>query len=346
MKAEAPAAETPPAQEPSTAPTVEEPPAAPVEQAPPRPAAPSTGVFANDTQPTASFPSEATPPPTKRAPRTSAGRDAESKPAPHKPAPARVEQRAPTPGESSPTAAARRTQAASNPEQNRSAASRDDVTKEKDDDDGGGFFGPIRLGPMVGVGLPNLLSFGGLLKLTRYLGGGINIGLIPTVRVSYYGEAKLLYQEYDVFGRIFPFGGGLFLGAGVGYETVKGTLANKMDTSPFASQLPQGLAIPNPLDYESAGSVRTMVLTPQLGYFYTTGIGFSLGLDVGLQLPIAPSEISFKGKLTLPANTPAAIANQVQAGLVDPNDNNVRESLQKIGRTPLPTFNIKIGWLL
>ncbi len=218
--------------------------------------------------------------------------------------------------------------------------------KSKEDESSGGLFGPIRLGPMVGVGLPNLLSFGGLLKLTRYLGGGLNIGLIPTVRIKYYGQATLLYQEYDIFGRIFPFGGGFFLGAGVGYETVKGTMSDTMDTSSFTSLLPQGLSIPNPLTYQSTGTVKTMVLTPQIGYFYTTGIGFSLGIDIGAQVPIAPSQINFKSQLTLPANTPQQLVDQVHSQLLDPNDQKVRNTLQTIGRTPLPTINLRVGWLL
>ena len=215
----------------------------------------------------------------------------------------------------------------------------------EDEDDGGGLFGPIRLGPMVGVGLPNVLSFGGLLKLTRYLGAGINIGLIPTIRVSYYGDATLMYQEYDVFGRIFPFGGGFFLGAGVGYETVKGTMAKTIDTSTFADPLVmQALGISQMMTYQSAGSVKTMVLTPQIGYFYTTKIGFSIGLDVGAQLPIAPSEIKFSSQMTLPPNQD--VANQIRTQLRDPANQNVYSTLKTVGRTPLPTFNFRIGWLL
>lgn len=194
---------------------------------------------------------------------------------------------------------------------------------------------------MVGVGLPNLLSFGGLVKITRYFGGGINIGLIPTVKISYYGDAKLLYQEYDVFGRIFPFGGGFFVGAGVGYETVKGTLTDSMSTASLPP-IP-GITLPSSFQYDSAGSVRTLVLTPQIGYFYTTKIGFSIGLDVGAQLPIAPSQITFNSRLT---PNSSQFANLIRTQFMEPTDKKVYDTLQTIGRTPLPTFNIRIGWLL
>jgi hypothetical protein len=212
----------------------------------------------------------------------------------------------------------------------------------KDDESSGDI---IRIGPMVGVGLPNLFSFGGLLKLTRYFGGGINIGLIPTVRVSYYGQATLLYQEYDVFGRLFPFGGGFFLGAGVGYETVKGTMTDKMDTSLFSTVAP-GLSIPNPLVYESSGTVKTLVLTPQIGYLYTMDIGFSLGIDIGAQVPIAPSQIKFNGQPILPYGTPKQLVDQVNSQLRDPINQKVTNTLQTIGRAPLPTINLRVGWLL
>ena len=201
----------------------------------------------------------------------------------------------------------------------------------------------IRLGPVVGVGLPGLVSIGGLLKLTSYLGFGVNMGLIPSMHISYYGDATLSYQEYDAYGRLFPFGGGFFLGAGVGYATVKGTMKDTFDTAAYqAPAALKGISVPNPLSYQSEGTVRTMILAPQIGYFYTTDIGFSIGLDVGAQVPIAPSQVTYKSHLSLP---PGAIANEIQSQYVAPNDKKVRDTLQTIGRTPLPTFNLKIGWL-
>jgi hypothetical protein len=204
----------------------------------------------------------------------------------------------------------------------------------------------IRLGPVVGVGLPTLFSLGGLLKLTDYLGAGVNLGLIPSVRISLYGQATVSYQEYDIYGRIFPFGGGFFLGAGVGYATVEGTLKTTFDTARYASLLPSNLGIADQVSYESKGSVETMVLTPQIGYFYTTGIGFSIGIDFGAQIPIAPSDISYESRAPLPAGTPQVVVDQVQSQYVDPIDKDVEDTLRTVGKTPLPTVNLRIGWLI
>lgn len=173
-----------------------------------------------------------------------------------------------------------------------------------------------------------MLSIGGTLKITSYLGGGATFGLIPTVQLSYYGEAVVSYQHYDFYGRIYPFGGGFFIGAGAGYVTVEGTLTNTFDYMGLSQ------------DYESKGSVRTLVLTPVLGYLHTVGSGFSLGLDAGVQLPIAPSEVDFESRSS----------GDVPQQFIEPyrqsTDQAVRDTLEKVGRTPLPTFNVRLGWLL
>jgi hypothetical protein len=209
---------------------------------------------------------------------------------------------------------------------------------ERKKDDTGGLLGPFRIGPVIGTGIPNVLSFGGTLKLTEYVGAGLNIGLIPTIKISLYGEAVLSYQEYDIYGRIYPFGGGFFFGAGVGYETVKGTITDSIDASELADEYPE-LDLPATIDYESNGRVRTLILTPQIGYFHTTSIGFSIGLFVGAQFPIAPSEIDFE---TSVKGIPQATVDRYVA----PLDEKVRDTLETVGRQPLPTFGIQIGWLL
>jgi hypothetical protein len=215
--------------------------------------------------------------------------------------------------------------------------------EEQEEQEPGGILGPFRLGPVVGVGLPNLLSFGGTTKLTRYLGAGLNIGLIPTVRISYYGDATLAYQEYDIYGRIYPFGGAFFVGAGVGYETVTGTLSDTFDTSTVLPPVPGQTGSGTSIAINNEASVHTLVLTPQIGLFHTYGSGFSIGADIGAQVPIAPSDISVSTQVRsdLPQSVVDKYTRYVQA-----NDQKVLDTLEKVGRTSIPTFNVRIGWLL
>ena len=207
-----------------------------------------------------------------------------------------------------------------------------------DDDDQSGLFGPLRLGPVVGVGVPNLISFGGTAKLTKFLGFGVNVGVIPKVRLSLYGDATLSYQEYDVYGRFYPFGGAFFLGAGVGYATITGSYRTTMvapaEAGPFAGR---------ELGLDGEGKVRGMILTPQIGFFKTFGNGFSIGVDLGAQVPVAPSKVDVDTMVRLdgaPITSPAVEENRTQASA------KVRDTLEKVGQQVLPTLNFKVGFLL
>lgn len=190
---------------------------------------------------------------------------------------------------------------------------------------------------MVGVGLPNLLNFGGTIKLTRFLGGGVNVGLIPTMRLSLYGDATLSYQEFDIYGRIYPFGGSLFLGAGAGYATVSGTVASQINVASHVQQL---AALGLSSTFVSEASVRTLILTPQIGFLKTFGSGFSVGMDVGAQIPIAPSQIRYE------THVDPQFPPQFVSEYVTPNDQKVRETLEEVARTPIPTVNLRFAWLL
>lgn len=117
--------------------------------------------------------------------------------------------------------------------------------------------------------------------------------------------------------------------------------------TPYQQGLPAG-NFPNSVDYASQGSVKTLVLTPQTGLFHTFGSGFSLGFDVGLQVPIAPSQVTLKSQVNLLTDPqiPAATRQQWNNQYVKPTDDRVRSTLETIGRTIIPTFNVRIGWLI
>lgn len=213
---------------------------------------------------------------------------------------------------------------------------------EPERDESWGLLGPIRLGFLLGTGLPEILSLGGQIKLTKYFGAGINVGLIPTVKISYYGEATMKYQEYDLYGHIYPFGGAFFLGAGVGYASIDGTLTKNINLASIPG-FPAGAGLPTSVDVNSEASVRTLVLTPQIGFTKIFSSGFALGIDIGAQIPIAPSSVEFK---TAAPQVPAAIQDAVKRQYLDPNDQKVRDTLEKIGRTPIPTIAFRVGFFL
>ena len=216
----------------------------------------------------------------------------------------------------------------------------DDLAKKEKEvegeDESHGVFGPFRIGPVVGVGLPGLLSFGGAIKLTKYFGAGVNVGIVPELQFDYYGDATVSYQSVILYGHIHPLGGGFFLGAGVGYAHVRGTYAEVFDISDYVS--PKSGIDPR-FPYTSEATVDTLVLAPELGYFFTWKSGFTMGVDAGVQIPIAPSEISFESRVD------SQIPREVVDQFTGPTDDRVESTLERVGQTIIPTVGIKMGWL-
>jgi hypothetical protein len=215
---------------------------------------------------------------------------------------------------------------------------KDDTEKEDTRDDTHGVFGPFRIGPVIGVGLPAFLSFGGAVKLTKYFGAGITYGIVPTLQFAYYGDATVAYQGVGIYGHIHPFGGGFFLGAGIGYAHVRGTYTDEFDISAYAPAPIPGVNLES-FPYTSEATMQTLVLTPELGYFYTFKSGFTMGVEAGIQIPLAPSEIEFKSQVD------PRIPDQVVDQYVTPTDERVESTLERVGQTILPTIGIKMGWL-
>jgi len=190
-----------------------------------------------------------------------------------------------------------------------------------------GLFGPVRWGPVVGTGVPNVLSFGVTAKLWGYAGLGFNYGMIPDMQLSFYGHATVRYREYDAYARIYPFKGGFFFGVGMGRHSVQGTIVND-----FQAPLPSGNV---PYTLTSTGSVQSTIVTPQIGYFRNFDFGLALGVDVGAQIPVAA------GNITFDSGVPPAVPAQYVA----PAEQQVVDTLKTVGKTPIPAVNLRVGWL-
>lgn len=194
----------------------------------------------------------------------------------------------------------------------------------------------VRFGVLLGGGLPTLLSVGGIVKITDYFGVGVTYGVIPNVTLPVAGEATIGYQQYELYGRVYPFGGAFFLGAGIGYVTVEGKHERTVDISAYANKNP---GLPSSVSYEGSGSMKTLVLSPAFGFLKRFDPGFTVGVDFAAVLPIAPSDIELKRKLS------EAVPDQVVDQYFKQYDEDINDTLEFIGRTPLPAVNVRLGWI-
>jgi hypothetical protein len=188
------------------------------------------------------------------------------------------------------------------------------------------------------VGLPSLINVGGVIKLTRYFATGINIGIAPEVKFAFYGDARVSYHAYQLYGHVHPFGGGFYLGASIGYAVAHGTAEEVIAVPPSVATVYPELG--SSVALKSDGRVETMVLTPELGYFHTFKSGFSVGLGAGVQIPVASSDVQYEQGVN--ADVPQEVLKQY----LDPTARAVRDTLERIGQTTLPTASLYVAWLL
>jgi hypothetical protein len=135
-----------------------------------------------------------------------------------------------------------------------------------------GLFGPIRIGAFAGIGLPRPLSVEGMLKIGDVVGLGLEYSVLPTVSAS---GVNATFSAIDADLRIFPLRNGFFVGVAAGRQQFAAT-------STIA--LPLGLGS---LDERVSG--ESWFVNPRLGFLWTWSWGLTVGIDAGVQIPVATS---------------------------------------------------------
>lgn len=190
----------------------------------------------------------------------------------------------------------------------------------------------LSAGLLVGTGAPGILNGGIMAKLTRYASVGANLGMMPTVHFQLYGDATVSYRAYDAYARLHPFGGGFFVGSGIGYATWTATLVRNV-----AVPAVDGVMDAQSFEVRGEGSVRSLVVIPQIGYQQITRSGFTWGFDAGAIVPIS-SDVS------LSTNLPAEIS-AIPGDPAGDATTKVRDTLRRVGQQVLPSVNVRVGWM-
>jgi hypothetical protein len=170
---------------------------------------------------------------------------------------------------------------------------------------------PVHVGAVAGLAFPRPISVEGFIGLGDRAVVGVEYGVLPPVTIS--GIRTTLW---GVAGdaRVFPFRGPFFVGlrAGVQHLGASGSVT-------LASTGPLGASL----------DATTWYLNPRIGVLWTFVSGVTLGVDAGVQVPIATSQSTSVPAL---ANVPPQAMDSALARVSSVTD--------PIARHALPTFDL------
>ena len=169
---------------------------------------------------------------------------------------------------------------------------------------------PFRIGAFTGVGFPRPVSIEGFIKIENILGLGVEYSFMPNLTL---GGIDTQFSAIMGDVRVFPFANGFFIGVGAGRQHLAAASA---------------VALPAQLGGATPGiTVDTFILNPRIGFLTTWSWGMTVGIDAGLQIPLAA---------TTESTIPSGVA-------FSPDPRGVASTF---GRSVLPTVDLlRIGML-
>lgn len=191
----------------------------------------------------------------------------------------------------------------------------------KDEDKAPCLLGETCLGPLLELGIPNVLGGGAHLRIGRYLGAGIDYQVIPMLHL---GSVSAGTSLLTVEGRIYPFGGAFFLAGGFGYQHV------------LARASKEGATI------EASVGIPTF----KAGLGFMGHDGFVAGIDLGLMFPLAGTDVSLR-MTAMPASTTGTAQAQID-NTVSQLQSDARKGVHNVVRALPFLFQVnllRIGYL-
>jgi hypothetical protein len=147
----------------------------------------------------------------------------------------------------------------------------------------------FRVGALVGAGFPRPLSVGAFANVERTYGFGIEYGFLP--RTNLFG-AEVGLRAVSADFRLYPFKNAFFVGLGGGRQWLD--MSTSMTVGSFSGA--------------HSVTASTWFISPRIGALHTFASGVTIGIDAGLQIPIAPeTSIDSTGAAVNDADGPRAM---------------------------------------
>ncbi|HLK90420.1 MAG TPA: hypothetical protein VKZ18_11030 [Polyangia bacterium] len=180
----------------------------------------------------------------------------------------------------------------------------------------------------------------GVLAFPRPVEGEVIVKLSSTFALGFEGsflpelsapglDAKLDLKAAQGILRWFPGDGVFYVGAGLGYQSFKGTIGETIDGGELAT----------------TADMSGFFVMPQIGVLWISSSGFSLGFGVGLQIPIPrdPTVSATYNGQPVPAQATAAVPQDV-INEAQTDKDNVQSIARFIVKYPFPKIDLlRIG---
>jgi hypothetical protein len=176
---------------------------------------------------------------------------------------------------------------------------------------------PIRVGVIGSAAFPRPLAIEGVIGLGRRAILGVEYATTPAITI-----AHVRTTVWGVAGdaRIFPFRGPFFLGLRAGVQHLDGSdSVSSGATGPLTASL----------------AATTWYVNPRVGVLWTFDPGITIGLNAGVQIPVADSET------TSPTTVPGAPSQAVSSAV-----GQATSATDVFVRRVVPTFDLlQLGYV-
>jgi hypothetical protein len=199
-------------------------------------------------------------------------------------------------------------------------------------EDGASAYERRRWGPSFLVGIPHPFSLSVDLRIDGEWSVGLALGGLAVSPRRAKGSTRMSIGGLDLRGRWHPWRGAFFLGAMLGGQTLSGSTTNVYDVSG------QDVSATITLDVKSA------YFTPHLGWMWIKESGFTIGVELGWQVPSNPRSL-FGVSVDDPAL--AAYLDQVKA-TQEYKDfvKDIEDRTRPLGLLSFPYVTVlRVGWV-
>lgn len=199
----------------------------------------------------------------------------------------------------------------------------------------GGRARTVRAGVFVGlVSLPRPIYIEALVKINDVVGFGVQWSSLPELSLPSL-DAKLQMVALQGTMQWYPWAGAFYLGVGLGMQQVKTSLAVS-NISGF------------PVDARASAEITNFLISPRVGWHWFFDSGVSIGIGLGIQIPIANdprTEVSATGSPQFMSMTGSSVYVPEIATTVATARDNVKTAGRIAARIPLPNLDLfKVGF--